>query len=156
MIQERMRREAGEPYARELESLSESDAIERLRSADESRVAEVYHFISRRVGPARLAGVCIELMGRPGRRARLTGAVGLGLCLKATHDIEASRALAIMVRDSTEAIIVRRAAYGSLVLINCGPALPQREPRFEGEQPDPDLDGVDWGFVDSFIPGGNQ
>ncbi|MCX7428603.1 MAG: hypothetical protein NTW96_23630 [Planctomycetia bacterium] len=144
--------EAEKGYAKELERLTDSEAIEHLRSVDESRVVAAYLILSKRLDPNVLADVCLDLLARDGEKSRLTGAIGVGSCLKGTLDARASRALALTVRNRREGIDIRRAAYASLLLVNHGPRPAQREEGFEPGEPDSALEGVDWGFVDSFIP----
>ena len=50
--------EAHAAYENELSGLTDSEAIKRLRSADESHVAEAYLILSERLKPDVLADVC--------------------------------------------------------------------------------------------------
>jgi len=143
--------EAERAYAAELDRLTASEAIDHLRSVDESRVVAAYLILSKRLDPKALADVCLEFMARNGEKSRWTGAIGIGSCLKKTFNASASRTLALMVRNQHETGEIRRAAYASLLLINHGPNPARREEAFTPGEPDSEPQGVDWAFVDSFL-----
>lgn len=146
-----LRAQIGERYAQELDRLTDSEATEHLRSVDDSRVRGAYLILSERLHAAVLAEICLEYLTRPGREARLTGAYGIGSCLKRTGNRQACRALALIVRNPDEADDIRRAAYVSLELIDWGRTLPRPGASAEGIETESELGGVDWSFVDSFL-----
>jgi hypothetical protein len=150
--EEALRGQIGEHYVRELESLTDSEAAEHLRSVDESRVQGAYLVLSTRLDRAVLASICLEYMRRPGHRARHTGVQGIGSCLKGSGNPEACRALARIICNQKEPRDTRIAAYGSLELIEgvtnrrTSVAGGKRVPR------DPELGDIDWALVESFDP----
>ncbi len=146
-----VRAKLGEPQAREIDRLSDPDAAEFLRSADESRVLAVLALLMDRLDRDTLAGVCFHLMGQPGHNARLAGVLGIGFCLKRTYHKEASRALAIVARDQDEVPDVRHAAYVSLELVNWGAAPPPTTLAGGAGPTQAGLEDVDWAYVDGFL-----
>jgi hypothetical protein len=150
-----------ESYVQDLKKLTVPEAVQYLTSVEESRVEEAYSILSERLHPAELTEICIGYMRRRGPRARLTGVLGIGRCLKRTYNKEASHALATIIRNPHEPEELRLLAYGSLELINW-----TREVDFAGSVAEGELfpllqkDGpsgrdmlqaIDWSFVDSFL-----
>ena len=113
-----IREEMGEPYIRELENLSDTEAVRYLRSVEDSRVWEAYWILSKRLNPDVLKKICLDYMVRPGSRARLTGVSAIGTLLKKTRDEEVSRLLARIVRNPEESDDIRLLAQCSLELVN--------------------------------------
>jgi hypothetical protein len=148
---EAIRGQIGERHLQELEKLTDAELVQYLTSVEDSRVLESYVILCERLDPATLGEICLEYLKRPGRRARLTGALGIGLCLKKTSDRKASRALAIIIRNPEEASDIRSAAYGSLELIHWGRAPSPPSATHECDKSAGELEGIDWRFVDYFL-----
>jgi len=146
---ETVRREVGEHYAKELDGFTDSEAIDHLTSVDDSRVTGAYLIISQRLDPDTLTAICLDYLGRPGRNTRLTGAFGLGSCLKRTQNRKACQALAQMVRNTEEDAEIRMAAYASLQLINWG--RPSDSAPGSARTDSGLSQAIDWGLVDSFL-----
>ncbi len=117
---DRIRQDIGEGYARQLDRMSDAEAVEHLRSVDESRVLGAYIILKERLDRPTLAGICLDYLSRPGHDYRLTGALEIGSCLKQTANREVCRTLAHIVRNAQEASDIRLAAYTSLELIDWG------------------------------------
>jgi hypothetical protein len=56
-----------------------------------------------------------------------------------------------MIRNPEEAEEIRCAAYGSLLLINCGAGSGVPPEVFKQQEGDDKLEGIDWRIVDSFL-----
>lgn len=146
-----IREHIGEDYAHQLDRMSDAEAVEHLRSVDESRLQGAYIILSERLDPTTLAGICLEYLSRPGHDHRLMGALGIGSALKCTDNREVCRTLAHIVRNTHEAGDVRSAAYTSLELIDWGKTLPLFGSILKSDDASPGLEHVDWSFVDSFL-----
>jgi len=140
-------------YVQELAAMTDSQAVGYLASAPEASVAAAYFLLSERVDPAALGSVCLRYLGRPEHRVRRIGAVGIGVCLKRTRNLDVSRLLAKIARSRQEPDDIRTAAYGSLVLINWAvPAeAPSAPPEATPESAHELSAAIDWKFVDSFL-----
>ncbi len=154
---EAIERQIGEEYVRRLRAMTDAEAIEHLRSADDSKILGAYYILSARVAPAALARVCLENLTSAKYNTRLGAAHWIGRFLKKTCDAEACRALANIVRRPDEANQIRLAAYASLEVINWG-AFPRRRSvgnecliaslMKEAPTENDGLDAIDWAFVD--------
>lgn len=153
-----IRQHIGEDYARQLDRMSDAEAVEHLRSVDDSRVEGAYVILSERLDRTTLAGICLEYLSHRGHDHRLMGALGIGSALKRTHNREVCRTLAHIVRNIHEAGDVRSAAYTSLELIDWGKTLPLFGSVLslfggvcESDEAEGELEHIDWRFVDSFL-----
>jgi hypothetical protein len=149
---EKVRERIGSSRANDLDKLTDAEAIQYLKSVDDSALMDGYLYLSERLDPTVLVEICTQYMARPARNARLTGIARIGTLLKGTSDNEVSRTLARIVRDTNEADDIRLVAHTSLVLINKDRLLDKDEfgsPAMEAE--DSALPWVDWHFVDSFL-----
>jgi hypothetical protein len=135
-----------------LDSLPANEAIQYLRTIDDSKIVQAYLVLSKRLDDPTLAETCVDFLGRKTFGHRLLGASEIGVLLYGTHDVDASRALASMISDPLELVQLRVLAYNSLELINKGSSarlletIDQVEPESAGG-----LDRINWSFVDSFL-----
>jgi len=154
---ERVRDHIGEAYVQMLERLTEAEAVSYLKSVHESKVLQAYWVLSKRLSRNVLAEICLAYLAHPAVRTRLTGALGIGTCLKRTRNEKASHALALIIRNPQEDKAVRQAAYSSLELIHwrtTSRSLGRVQDDNELErilQAGDWLQTVDWTFVDSFL-----
>ncbi len=112
-----VRHQVGEDYAQWLNSLTADEALEHLKSVDDSRHRSAYVILSERLDPTALGVICLDYLRSPEPSRRLTGAIGIGSCLKQTHDKRASRELAKIICNQDEEKDIRWAAHASLILI---------------------------------------
>ncbi len=152
----------GEVYANELSKMTDAEAVQHLRSLDGLKLLPAYLFLSMRMFrrvvaegclKSMLAEVCLKYMASSILTDRMMGASDIGIWLEGTNDKKASRALALMVRNTEETDRDRLSAYSSLQLIN-NKASPmdclRRSTRPTIEAYDL-LEEIDWIFVDSFL-----
>ena len=102
-----------------------------------------------------LAEKCEELaLSDPDDSVRSTAIHCLSLCYENTSDSRVGRLMAQIVRDDSQAVKVRAAAYGALFHVRGEP--PDRRPTsFSGQLPGTTVgfpEYVDWSFVDGFLP----
>jgi hypothetical protein len=157
----KLREKIGESFIRDLEKLTDTEAVQCLKSVDDSKVVETYLILSKRLSSDALAEICLEYMKRSKPNTRLTGAGGIGICLKRTNNKEASNALAQMIRNPEESDDIKLAAYSSLELINYNRPLESTSTidvdelfqLLENDIPSPSdaIRTIDWSFVDSFL-----
>lgn len=148
----------GESYANRLSNMTKAEAVQHLRSVDDSTLFHTYLklsnlFLFRNWNHPVLAEICLRYMASMKSLDRMMGAGDIGIWLEGTHDKKASQALALMIRNTEETDEIRRSAYSSLQLIN-NKATPleclRRETRPTSESGNM-LQEVDWIFVDSFL-----
>jgi hypothetical protein len=147
----------GASYLKKLESLSDAQAIEYLKTVDEAELVGAYHVLSKRLSPGVLAEVCREYMTRKTFRTRFIGIGGIGIWLMGTGDAVLSDLLAKIARDPHEHPAIRWTAYQSLERINKGESSVYKalieDPEFWSRPMSTWIDRIDWNFVDSFLVG---
>jgi hypothetical protein len=132
-------------------AFTSQQAADYLRNVNETEINVAYQVLSKRIDNDTLVNLCLEFLRRPEMKARRAGAFGLGSCLSGTGHTEASRALALVVRNLEEDTEIRIGAYLSLIVINKSDWVAHSESEFKPEGLNFELKHLDSSFVDRFL-----
>lgn len=139
--------------AEQVDKLSPEEAASYLTSVNNEKVLAAYHVLENRIEEQRLATICLNLIERNNKTARMAGIHGIGSSLKGSNDLEASTSLATLIRNENEDLELRWLAFLSLLLIN-----KESWKQFKDKNSKPldrDQKVIDWDFVDSFLARGD-